>query len=161
MASSNKRYRDSHKAQISNYLAIHKDLISLRHRKYMVRRRGQDIGFRLSSCLRGRLCSALRRYLGGSKVVSAVRDLGCSMPEFASYLEKRFEPGMSWDNYGNKLGCWSIDHVRPLASFDLSDKDQSLQAVHYTNLQPLWHLDNIKKSDKLPQIEVGLLPTGA
>jgi len=55
---------------------------------------------------------------------------------------------MTWDNYGRKEGQWSIDHIIPCAIFDLSDPIEQKQCFHYTNLQPLWHIDNLKKSDK-------------
>jgi len=59
-------------------------------------------------------------------------------------LEKLFKPGMTWDNHGE----WEIDHIRPLTSFDLVDRLQFLEAVHYTNLQPLWAGENRKKRNK-------------
>jgi len=65
------------------------------------------------------------------------------VPELMAYLEALFTPGMTWDNRG--LYGWHIDHIKPLASFDLTDREQFLQACHYTNLQPLWWQDNLKK----------------
>jgi hypothetical protein len=58
---------------------------------------------------------------------------------------------MSWDNYGRKKGvrCWEIDHIIPLISLDLSDREQLLKACHYTNLQPLWAKDNWSKHSKV------------
>ena len=53
---------------------------------------------------------------------------------------------MNWSNYG-KNG-WVIDHIRPCASFDLGKETQQYECFHYTNLQPLWYIDNIKKGDK-------------
>jgi desulfoferrodoxin (superoxide reductase-like protein) len=38
---------------------------------------------------------------------------------------------------------------KPLASFDLTDRKQLLEACHYTNLQPLWAIDNFIKNDKI------------
>ena len=68
------------------------------------------------------------------------------------YLEKQFTKGMSWDNYGNPNGdhtsCWHIDHIKPCASFDLTQEDQQKECFHYTNLQPLWAIDNLKKGGK-------------
>jgi hypothetical protein len=107
-----------------------------------------DISFILRSRLRRRLRSALKN---NHKVGSAVRDLGCSIENLKSYIEQKFYPHletgeqMTWDNYGK----WHIDHIRPLASFDLSDRCQFLEACHYTNLQPLWAEDNLKKGAKI------------
>jgi len=61
------------------------------------------------------------------------------------YLEERFQSDMTWNNYGE----WEIDHIKPLSSFDLTDRDQLLQACHYTNLQPLWAEENARKGDRL------------
>lgn len=95
---------------------------------------------RLGIALRSRLRGALK---GRFKSGSAVRDLGCSIEEFRSYLELKFQPGMTWANHGRK--GWHLDHIKPLAAFDLSDRVQLLEAVHYTNLQPLWWRDNLRK----------------
>jgi len=54
---------------------------------------------------------------------------------------------MTWDNW--TLDGWHIDHIKPLASFDLTDRKQLLEACHYTNLQPLWAKDNLTKNDKI------------
>ena len=54
---------------------------------------------------------------------------------------------MSWNNYG--IHGWHIDHIIPMDSFNLKiEKGQKL-AFHYTNLQPLWAKDNIRKSNRL------------
>ena len=77
---------------------------------------------------------------------SAVKDLGCSINFLKQYLESLFQPGMSWDNYGRN--GWHIDHKKPLSKFNLSDREDLLRACHYTNLQPLWATDNIKKGNR-------------
>ena len=82
-----------------------------------------------------------------NKSGSAVRDLGCTIDEFKVYIEKHFDKGMSWSNWSTK--GWHIDHKKPISSFDLTDRDQIIKAVHYTNLQPLWAKDNHKKHAKL------------
>lgn len=100
-----------------------------------------DIQFRLACNLRGRLKDALRK---GRKVGSAVRDLGCTVGELKIHLESKFTEGMSWDNYGQ----WHVDHIKPLAVFDLTNRQQFLEACNWTNLQPLWAADNIRKGAK-------------
>lgn len=76
------------------------------------------------------------------KKCSAVSDMGCTWEEFWIYFEKLFLPGMTWENHGK---LWHIDHIKPLASFDLESRTEQLRAIHYTNLQPLWASDNIRK----------------
>lgn len=100
-----------------------------------------DHSYRLSSLLRKRLNRAIK---GNYKVGSAVKDLGCSVEELKEYLQSKFIEGMSWDNYGE----WHIDHIKPLASFDLNNKEEFKMAVHYTNLQPLWAKENLKKGKR-------------
>lgn len=73
--------------------------------------------------------------------------LGCTISEYKLYMEGLFQPGMNWDN--NTHTGWHIDHIKPLASFDLADEKQLYAAFHYTNTQPLWASDNLKKKDKL------------
>jgi hypothetical protein len=70
---------------------------------------------------------------------------GCTVPELMAHLSSKFQPGMTWDNYGK----WHIDHKRPLAAFDLTDPAQLATACHYTNLQPLWASDNIRKGKRI------------
>lgn len=109
----------------------------------------QKINSKIARNLRTRLYIALS---GRSKMTSAVRDLGISIEEFKVYLESKFyknerNQSMAWDNYGE----WEIDHILPLSSFNLSDKDQQKAACHYTNLQPLWKSENRSKSNIIGQ----------
>ena len=62
-----------------------------------------------------------------------------------AWIESKFLPGMTWENRRQ----WHIDHIMPLAKFDLSDPAQQAAAFHYTNLQPLWAKDNLRKGDKV------------
>lgn len=117
--------------------------ISQRNNRYRQEKKKVDKQFLLRTILRGRLNAALK---GRSKCGSAVKDLGCSVQELKFYLEGKFTDGMSWENYG--LRGWHIDHVIPLSFFDLSNREQFLKACHYTNLQPMWAVENIKKGNK-------------
>lgn len=72
--------------------------------------------------------------------------LGCTFDEARRHLQSKFKDGMSWDNYGYR--GWHIDHIRPCDSFDLSRAEEQMKCFHYTNLQPLWWRDNIKKHAK-------------
>jgi len=128
------------KSKTKDYFKLNKNKI-YKHRN---NRSKNDIQYKLSNNLRKRLIRALRN---NQKSGSAVKDLGCTIEEFKTYLENKFLTGMTWDNW-TKDG-WHIDHIKPLSSFDLSDRVQILEACHYTNLQPLWAKDNLTKSDKI------------
>ena len=69
---------------------------------------------------------------------------GCTSQQLRDHLENQFQPGMTWENYGE----WHVDHIVPVSSFNLNDIEQRNKCYNYTNLQPLWAEDNIKKSDK-------------
>lgn len=105
-----------------------------------------NVYYILPKRLRNRLTAAIRSL---AKTGSAVRDLGCSIEELKHYLELRFTGEMTWANHGS---VWHIDHIRPLASFDLENRDELLIACHYTNLQPLLAKDNISKGAKWQEL---------
>jgi len=97
----------------------------------------------LACVLRSRINSAIKHEMRSG---SAVKLLGCSVDECVAYLESKFLPGMTWQNWG--LRGWHLDHIRPLASFDLANGQQFSEACHYTNLQPLWAKDNLAKGSR-------------
>lgn len=112
--------------------------------KYEKSRKKIDPGFKLIKNLRSRIRSVLSRK---TKSGSTIKSLGCSVEQLVIYIESKFQIGMTWDNYG--VHGWHLDHIRPLSSFDLTDPNDFMLAAHYTNLQPLWAEDNLKKSNKL------------
>ncbi len=105
------------------------------------RRYHGNLQFRLAVNLRNRVYAAMTR---GYRAGSAVRDLGCTIPELIAHLEAQFTEGMSWENFG----AWHLDHKTRLSWFDLTNREQFLRAAHYTNLQPLWAADNISKLNR-------------
>lgn len=70
--------------------------------------------------------------------------LGCSLLELELHLESNFQVRMTFDNYGE----WEIDHIKPISLFNLNNDDELFECCNYKNLQPLWKIDNIKKSNK-------------
>jgi hypothetical protein len=150
-----KDYRDSHKEQRKMYgreyaLKNGENLREYRNTYHYERR--TDEMYRLPRLIRGRLNKALK---GNAKTGSAVRDLGCSIPELKVHLEQQFQPGMSWENWGSGLGDWSIDHIKCLAAFDLRDPGQFKEACNFRNLRPLWHVENLSR----PKPRRGKTPT--
>lgn len=107
-------------------------------------RQKHDYHYKIRKNLSSRL-SEFVRYKYRSESVKYI--VGCSISELKKHLENQFTKGMTWDNYS--LKGWHIDHIKPCASFDLTDIEQQKECFHYTNLQPLWAKDNLIKSDKI------------
>ena len=112
-------------------------------REWQAARLRDNLQYRIMQSCRDRVCKALRRK---TKTVTTLELIGCSPAEFRAHLESQWKPGMTWDNWTHD--GWHVDHIRPLASFDLSDPEQQRIAFHYTNCQPLWATDNWAKNAK-------------
>ncbi len=96
---------------------------------------------KLKNTLRSRLNGAIKRK-GFSKNTKTADTIGCSWEELKKHLESQFLEGMSWDNRDE----WHIDHIKPLALAKTEEEVYELN--HYSNLQPLWVIDNLKKGAK-------------
>ena len=70
--------------------------------------------------------------------------IGCSPEELKKHIESKFTYGMSWELVGKEI---HIDHIIPLSSANTIEQVESL--CHYSNLQPLWAKDNLKKKNKI------------
>ncbi len=119
----------------------------LNGKKWIAANKDTNTNFKLSRNLRTRIRKALA---GRNKCGSAVKDLGCSIDEFCHHIQSLFTEGMDWANYGFGSDKWHIDHIMPLAAFDLEDPQHFLLASHYLNLRPLWQRDNLQKNCKIP-----------
>jgi hypothetical protein len=121
-----------------------------RKRQYqkLYRLNGLTVRLRIRNSIATNINTRLRRFQTQNKN-SSLSCLGCDMQWLEAWLEIQFQSGMTWDNWG-KTGWdgWEIDHIRPCASFDLSDLEQQKQCFHWTNLQPLWSAENRSKSGK-------------
>ena len=117
-------------------------------RDYERRRYQEDEQWRICKILRARLSAIVKRGMG-KKLGSTLELLGCSLEEFQAHIEAQWVDGMSWDNLGHVGDVWHIDHIKPCASFDLTDPAQQKACFHWSNLQPLWAADNQQKGAKL------------
>jgi len=102
--------------------------------------------YRIAARLRQQTRHAFKKREGRGYLKRHTKELlGVSNWEEAKrYLESLFKDGMNWDN----MHLWHIDHIRPISSFDLDDSAQLEECFNIKNLQPLWAIDNIKKSNK-------------
>lgn len=106
-------------------------------------RRKTDVVFRIVSNCRSRIHKVIKN---NKKTDRSLILIGCSGNQLKLHLEQQFTEGMSWSNYG-KDG-WEIDHIKPCSLFNMVDPEEQRKCFHYTNLQPLWALDNKIKSNK-------------
>lgn len=140
-------YRKNHSKSIREKKAVdyqkNKEKLRPKRLEYMNNRNRTNVQARLRNNLRRRLGHAMS---GNYKKSVAYQYLGCTLSELKEHLEKQFQPGMTWGNYG-KTG-WHIDHIKALSNFDLTNDNDLKIALHYSNLQPLWAIDNIRKGNR-------------
>jgi hypothetical protein len=125
-----KRYRLNNVGKIKTWKVNNKDKVKLNYVK----------NIHINSWRR-----ILRRhlnYVGKDKVGSTIDMLGYPPEKLKQRIEYQFKSGMSWDNYGE----WHIDHKKPLSRFDEDTSPKTVNSL--CNLQPLWAIDNLTKSNK-------------
>lgn len=127
IAVTNKKYRELHTEKKYAQTVAYKKM-----------RRKLDPLYKMTENLRTRMRLAFRK--GWLKSSSTAKMLGLPYPEVKTYLENKWLPGMSWSNYGS---AWQIDHIVGLCN--ASTKEELERLFHYTNLQPLWTKDNLRK----------------
>lgn len=143
----NPKNRERRRKYRREYEKKHKKQIAKRRRKRVRERKKTDIHFAITERLRSSFYSAVRLDLKKSSVLTL---LGLSVPKFKLYIENQFLVGMDWSNWGHGHGKWNLDHIIPVAAFDMSKEDEQKKCWNYMNFRPLWHRDNLMKSDILP-----------
>ena len=140
-----KVYYENNKEKIAQqkkfYYDNNKEAAAVRSRIYTKKRLKSDPLFRLICNLRRRN-NLFIKSVGMQKNWSTIDAMGCNREEFIAYFEPLFTEGMTWENYGD----WHVDHIKPISL--ATTKQEAIQLSHYTNLQPLWAEDNIRKSNK-------------
>jgi hypothetical protein len=115
-------------------------------RIYKNRKKQEDPIYKMKLNISKLILESIRRY-GWGKESKTFELLGCDWKIFKSHIENQFVDGMTWENHG-QFG-WHFDHIKPISSGKTQDEINKLN--HYTNFQPLWWYDNLRKSDKLPE----------
>lgn len=133
-----KEYNSKNKEKLYVYQIEYRKKNPTYNSEYQKQRRFHDINYRLIGNLRARITNIIN-----GKTKNTLECLGITIIEFREYLESQFVNGMSWDNYGK----WHIDHIIPISRG--KNKEEIEKLNHYTNLKPLWAVDNLKKSNKV------------
>lgn len=139
-----KNYRDNNQEKIKKYYFDNKDGLNKKALCRINKRKKNDKMFSVICSIRARVYGFLR-LSNITKKNKTLDIVGCSPENLRDFLEKKFVDGMSWENYGRN--GWHIDHIIPLSS--AKTEEEIYKLCHYTNLQPLWEKDNIKKSNKI------------
>jgi hypothetical protein len=131
---------------IKNWRLKNKKTLNKKWAANMRKRRKKEPLFRL----KGNLSSRIKACLKANKFIktqNTEKILGADMIIVKLHIEKQFKKGMDWSNHGLVGKVWHIDHIIPLAS--AKTQEEVYKLCHYTNLQPLWAIENIKKGDRI------------
>jgi len=148
----NKEYRSKHiikrKEDWNKWISTHKEerkkYMTEYNKTYSTNREKYDISFKLARRLRHRIYLAVRN---NWKPIHMKQLIGCSIAEYKQHIENQFKPGMTWENWN--FSGWHIDHIIPCDFFDLNNLEERKKCFHYTNTQPLWANENLRKSNKI------------
>jgi hypothetical protein len=115
-------------------------------RLYKNKKKQEDPIYKMKLNISKLIGESIKRH-GWGKNTKTFELLGCDWQTFKLHIENQFVDGMTWENHG-QFG-WHFDHITPISSGKTQDEINNLN--HYTNFQPLWWEDNLRKSDKLPE----------
>jgi hypothetical protein len=150
MSATAAEYRKKHPAKCREYYLANKSQRNRWHAGWQKARKEANPNYAVQCKVYQWTSRAMRKHLAGRLVTASstiVQLLGCEWLEFIAHIESQFQPGMTWENHG--VRGWHFDHIRPLSSFDLTNEDELRKGCHYTNVQPLWAADNIRKAGKI------------
>jgi len=145
---SKKRVREwieSNREERYKYMKSWKKLNKEHIKTYKKFKYDNDFLYKLINNVRNRINQFLKSK-NISKNYNTLKIVGCSLKFLKTHIESQFTEGMSWDNRSE----WHIDHIIPLSS--AKNEKEILNLCHYTNLQPLWAIENLKKSNKIIKI---------
>ena len=137
----NRKHYQENKDNYKDYQNNNKIHIRVYNTQYKRNKRKDNIQLRLTDSLRTRIHNSINRAV---KSLNTMFLIGCEIDYLMFHLQSQFTKGMSWDNYGD----WHVDHIKPCAKFDLSKPAKQRLCFNYTNLQPLWAIDNLRKGNK-------------
>ena len=134
-----KEYRKKNADKIRQYR--HDERTKQRANELSREKYHNNIAYRLSKRVSNEVWKGLNR-TGTSKAGGRTwNHLPYNPEELKQHVESLFQEGMSWENYGE----WHVDHRKPCSSFDLVEEDEQRKCFHYTNLQPMWAIENLSK----------------
>jgi hypothetical protein len=138
--------KDKWNEYIKEYREKNVDKIRQTKREYERNRKSSDPLYKLISNFRTAIYQVLKEN-NVEKNKSYFDILQYTPEELINHLERQFEDGMTWGNYGT----WHVDHRLPISSFDIQEMgdEEFMKCWSLNNLQPMWGEENIRKSNKV------------
>ena len=142
----NNNWKYKNKDKVNKYKKTYrdKDQSKSKRNEYIKKRKLIDSLFKLSINVRILIKDSFKR--GQNNFIKSNKTeeiLGFSIQEFIDYISSKFTEGMTLENHGE----WHLDHIIPLAI--AKTEEEIIKLNHYTNFQPLWAIDNLKKGAKI------------
>lgn len=113
--------------------------------KWCSEERKNNPNYRIKKSLAARLRTVL------TKTNSTMNYIGCNIQYLREWFEYNFTHEMNWDNYGS---YWSIDHVIPVNSFDLTVEKEKYECWNWTNLVPFPVKNNSSKRNNIIETQI-------
>jgi hypothetical protein len=144
VSKNSEKIKKRRKIYVENNPNLFKDWIekNKEHRRNYINNYNSSPISKLKNSLRSRINELMNKKYNNPRTTNLV---GCDYEFLINYIESKFINGMSWDNYG--YYGWHLDHIIPLSS--AKTEEELCKLFHYTNLQPLWAEDNLRKSNKI------------
>jgi hypothetical protein len=144
-----KRYRETHRKELAaanrDYYKRNKAArLESQNRRRRIRTKTDPL-YRLKNNRRRRRNKVIHYIANSKQDFATLKDIGCSITEWRSYLETKFDSNMTWENYGS---VWHLDEIIPISAWDLNNPIHWKACWHYLNSQPLLSKDNQKKGGK-------------
>ena len=150
MSNKSKTWYEQNKEHRKQYLKEYRekniDKIRKTKRDYERNRKASDPLYKLISNFRTAIYTVLKES-NVDKYGHYFDVLQYTPEELIVHLEKQFQGGMTWENYGT----WHVDHKLPITSFDIQEMgdEEFMKCWSLDNLQPMWGEENIRKSNKI------------
>jgi len=148
ISESGAKYYQLNKERIIQNVLIYrnenKDKLREKKKEYVKLKKATNPLFKFKISVRGVIRNSFKRRKGVyNKKLRTEEILGCSISDFNNYIESKFTEGMSFSNHGE----WHLDHIIPMAT--AKTEEEVIKLNHYTNFQPLWAVDNLKKGKRI------------
>lgn len=126
------------------YRELNKEKLYEQRKNWRYNKLSSDPLFKLSCNIRTLIGNSFNRGTNQFRKNAKTENiLGCTIEEFKYYVENKFKQGMSWDNRIE----WHLDHIIPISL--ATTEEEIIKLNHYTNFQPLWAEENIRKGNKV------------